>query len=52
MYKVYLTIVCHFQEMSDMGKKKGGKRKADDDVDDTEDSLGVRKKVGKKKGKR
>ena len=38
-----------FQEMSDQGKKRGGKRKGNDDADDTEESLGVRKKVQKRK---
>jgi len=38
-------------EMAEQSTKKGGKRKADDDREDTEESSGVRKKIGKKKQK-
>ncbi len=40
------------QEMSDhQSKKKGGKRKGDEDQEDTEEGLGIQQKMTKRKKK-
>ena len=44
----YIKYVSLFQEMAEQNNKKG-KRKTDDDREDTEESIGVRKKMKKKK---
>ena len=40
------------QEMSDLQSKKKGKRKIEDEDEDTEEALGVRHNLKKKKGKK
>ena len=40
------------QEMSDLQSKKKGKRKIEDEDEDTEEALGVRQNLKKKKGKK